>query len=204
MMARKEEHPWPARVMHWIHLLSMILLAFSGFYIHRPFFPGAMGTMRLIHFVAMYVVLINLVVRIYWAFLGSARDWRDFWLEGANRGKFFPTIGYYLFIKREHPATGKYNPLQKLTYDFWVLLLVVQGITGFALYQGSIFGLVDAQATLGWLNQAVGGMMTMRMIHYLIMWVFIITTGIHVYLSLAEEISQFWLMLFGVETKEAK
>lgn len=193
-MARIEEHPWPARIMHYIHLISMVLLALSGFYIHYPFYEGGMNLMRMIHFIAMYVVLVNLVVRIYWAFFGQSRDWRTFVYEKSNRGQFLPIIKYYLFLQKEHPVTGKYNTLQKSTYNFWFVLLVLQAITGFAMYW-------PTAPFFETLNAAVGTVQTMRLIHFLVMWVFIVTTAIHVYLSLAEEISQFFLMFFGVETK---
>ena len=29
-----EEHPWVARLLHWVHLLSFLILAFTGLAIH--------------------------------------------------------------------------------------------------------------------------------------------------------------------------
>jgi len=60
----REAHPLVFVINHWIHLICMIMLAFSGFYIHYPFFDGFMGVARGMHFVAMFVVLINLTFRI--------------------------------------------------------------------------------------------------------------------------------------------
>ena len=40
----------------------------------------------------------------------------------------------------------------------------------------------------------------MREIHYLIMWVFIATVAVHIYLSLAEVPWQFPLMFWGAES----
>lgn len=195
-MIKEEHHPWPARLMHWIHLICMVLLIISGFYIHRPFAPGWMGLMRTVHFFAMYAIGLNLIVRIYWALFGVKGDIKHFLPEKGNKGKLLPIALYYLFLKKFHPRTAKYNPLQKITYNFWVFLLLFQGLTGMALYwpQLSLFSS---------LNYLVGGLMTMRMIHYLVMWVFIITVAIHVYLSLAEDIGQFFYMFFGKEVSKS-
>lgn len=199
--------------MHAINLASMIALLVSGLYIHRPFFAGGMAAMRQVHFFAMYVVLANLAVRVYWAFMGKgssavkggekAADWRNFWFgQRENKGQLFEVVKYYLFLRKTHPRTGKYNPLQKMTYFFWGPLLIVQGVTGFAIYKGKVFGLVDAQNLFAGLNSMVGGLMVMRTIHYAIMWVFIVTVAFHVYLSLAEDFSAFKLMFSGAETEE--
>lgn len=208
-MVDLKEHPLPARIMHWIHLASMVGLTFSGFYIHRPFFAGAMGAMRFVHFVCMYVILLDLGARVYWSFFGKEHDWREFVLTGDDFGKLPPTIAYYLFLRKDHPETslpsgkaGKYNPLQKLTYNFWTLLLVIQGITGFALYQPAL-----TSKTWGpffqWSNTLVGGAAHMRTVHYLIMWIFVVTTFIHLYLALAEDFPQFLYMLFGAKGEKA-
>ncbi|MDA3937057.1 MAG: hypothetical protein PF636_09460 [Actinomycetota bacterium] len=55
-------------ITHWINLISMIALAFSGFYIHYPFFGGFMGVARGMHFVFMFVLIINLTLRNSLAF----------------------------------------------------------------------------------------------------------------------------------------
>lgn len=199
--------------MHHAHLVSMAALAVSGIYIHRPFFAGGMSAMRQLHFFAMYAVIIIAVLRIYWAFMGSGSstvrggaktaDWRNFsYGQKENKGQFGQIVKYYLFLRKTHPRTGKYNPIQKATYVFWGLLLVLQAITGFAIYKGSIFGLVDAQAAFGGLNNALGGLEATRMIHYLIMWVFLATVGLHVYLTLAEDFKAFKLMFLSIETEE--
>ncbi len=183
--------------MHYIHLISIILLVLSGFYIHYPFSQSGMNLMRTIHFIAMYVVIFNLIWRIYWAFLGRSRDWRTFVYDTKNKGTLFKTVKYYLFVQREKPETAKYNTLQKGIYNFWIFLLIVSAITGFSLYW-------PTAPFFSTLNAWVGAVTTMRMIHFLIMWIFIVTVALHVYLALVEEIAQFFLMFFGVESKEEK
>ncbi|MDO8963292.1 MAG: cytochrome b/b6 domain-containing protein, partial [Coriobacteriia bacterium] len=56
----REAHPLIFVITHWVNLLCMIGLAFTGFYIHYPFFAGFMNAARAIHFVMMFVLVINL------------------------------------------------------------------------------------------------------------------------------------------------
>jgi Ni/Fe-hydrogenase 1 B-type cytochrome subunit len=208
--AYRTDHPLPAVVMHWTHLVSMIALGFTGFYIHYPFFVANMAMMRTIHFVFMFIVLINLVVRVYWAFFGKGdtiekhprrvgRDYRNFGPQKANKGTFPEIVKYYTFVRKTHPRTAKFNTLQKSTYFFWAILLLAQGYTGFSIYgpfaQVPFFKVV---------SDGLGGLMVMREIHFFIMWVFILTALIHVYLVFAEDFEQFPLMFFWKERKAAE
>lgn len=190
-MSSKENQPLPLVLMHWIHLLSMGLLLISGLYIHYVFMAGWMGTMRQIHFISMYVLVIVLIARLYWALVGG-RDIGNFFPQKENKGQFVQIIKYYSFIRKTHPKTAKFNSVQKLTYDFWAVLIVLQAISGFALYWPDKWFF---PTLVTW----VGGLMMMRMIHFLIMWVFIITVAVHVYMSVAEDLAQFPSMIFGMK-----
>jgi Ni/Fe-hydrogenase 1 B-type cytochrome subunit len=202
----REEHPLPAMLMHWVHLLSMIGLVITGLFIHRPFAAWNMEMIRNIHFWLMYFLIINLVVRIYWSFFGAGssthastrkiRDYRYFGPQAENRRKLGPVIKYYLFLQKEHPVTGKFNPLQKTTYVFWIPLIIVQAITGF-----SIYGPTQTWPFFNSLTNMLGGAQMMRNYHYLIMWLFIVTVAIHIYLAVAEDASAFLLMFFWKETR---
>ncbi len=184
----REAHPFAAVMNHWVHLVSIIALAFSGFYIHYPFFPGFMGVARGMHFFFMYLLIINLVIRIILAFtMKSANvsgnretdlDIKNFLPQKANRGKLFPQMAFYAMAKKEHPTQGKYNPLQKMAYIFVPILVVAMAWTGFSLY-GPYMDNSFFQASVRW----VGGPMNMRIIHYFLMWAFIIFTAVHAYMA---------------------
>jgi len=184
----REAHPLIFVFTHWINLICMIMLAFSGFYIHYPFFDGVMGVMRGMHFIAMYVILINLVVRIILAFfvkdanqLGSREVDKDIknWLpQKENRHQFFETVKYYLFLRKEAVISAKYGSLQKIAYLVTIPLTLLQAYTGFAIYGPTM----DWAFFTGGL-ELVGGPMNMRIIHYFGMWVFIVFTMIHAYLA---------------------
>jgi Ni/Fe-hydrogenase 1 B-type cytochrome subunit len=200
----REEHPLPAILLHWAHLASMLVLIFSGFYIHHPFFAGAMSVLRTAHFVAMFVLMSTLVLRIYWAFAGRGSagtgsrrlvpDWTHFAPEKANRGQMLETLKYYLFLRDTHPRTAKFNSLQKATYVLWVLLIVVQAVTGLAMWS-------PTAAAFQPLAYALGGITQVRVDHYLVMWLFIVTLMIHIYLSVAEAWVEIPIMLLWKETR---
>ena len=66
------EHPWPAVLMHWAHLLAFFVLIGTGLQIHaHSAWFGPIGTVSQVHFVAMYVFILTTIVRIYWAFFGA-------------------------------------------------------------------------------------------------------------------------------------
>jgi Ni/Fe-hydrogenase 1 B-type cytochrome subunit len=199
-MARvREEHTVQARLYHWIHLVSIVVLAFTGFYIRWsfPFFGVTMATMRFLHFTFMYIVLLNLVLRISYAFLAPGRDWHEFGI-GAKQWRLLPgSLAYYLFLRKELPkGVGEYNPLQRLTYLAYAILLIAQGLTGFALY-------TSTAAYFNWLTVFLGGFANVRAWHYFITWLFVVLVSIHIYLSVFEEFDEFKYMILSIKPREA-
>lgn len=184
----RQAHPLVFVMTHWINLVCMAMLIFSGMYIHYPFFDGFMGVARGMHFVAMFTILINLAFRVVAAFfvktatqLGSREVDTDIknWLPQAeNRHQFFETVKYYLFFRKEGVISAKYGSLQKIAYLATIPLTLAAAYTGFALYGPTMRWGFFAAGT-----SAVGSLMTMRLIHYFLMWTFIVFTAIHAYLA---------------------
>ena len=116
------EHPWPAVLMHWAHLLAFFVLIGTGLQIHaNSAWFGPIGTVSQVHFVAMYVFILTTIVRIYWAFFGAGsaalggltrhRDWRFFGLDMADVKSTPSWIAYYLFLRgidNSRPDNGIY------------------------------------------------------------------------------------------------
>ena len=202
-----QEHPVTAMVLHWVHLISMFILIFTGIYIHNPWFLGAMGAMRQWHFVAMWVFILTTIVRIYWAFFGAGsadggetvkvRDAKHFLPEKSNKGQFWPTLKYYVFLSKSHDEPAKYNSLQKWAYNAIPILVLLQALTGFAIYPPFMAFFAPMTAFLGGLSQV-------RMFHYLIMYLFIVFLMVHIYLSAVEEPQEFPAMFFGVRNPNKK
>lgn len=169
---RTQDQPLAIRLMHWVHAACILLLIWSGFYIHYPglfAFPGAMNGARLVHFVAMYVVVFNFVIKVYHAIVTGY--YKTIWFYLRHVGDLVPLVAYYLWFSETEPKDGHLNPGQRATYSFWLFLLVWEALTGFALY-----------FYLPWARNWLGGMQWLRMGHFLGAWLFAITTAIHVYL----------------------
>lgn len=187
----------PFVLTHWINLLSMLFLTLSGFYIHFPIFGGFMGVARGTHFFWMFVLCINLIVRIVLAFFVKTANMPDTrevdvdiknWLpQAANRHQLIPWVKYYLFMKKDHPISAKYGVLQKIAYIATVPITLAAAYTGFCLWgPTSDWGFFLAGTTwVAELFNAGGGaaLMPMRILHYWIMWVVLIFTAAHVYLA---------------------
>lgn len=193
----REAHPMPFVLTHWINLLAMLFLTLSGFYIHFPIFGGFMGVARGTHFFWMFVLCINLVLRIAMAFFVKTANMPDTrevdvdiknWLpQAANRHQLIPWVKYYLFLKKDHPISAKYGVLQKIAYIATVPITLAAAYTGFCLW-GPTSDWAFFLAGTTWVAElfnAGGGaaLMPMRILHYWIMWVVLIFTAAHVYLA---------------------
>lgn len=176
-------------IEHWTRVIAIAVLTFTGLYIHWPFIAGGAGGfvmawMRFFHFIAAYVLVLGLVVRLYMAFRSTFdADWKDFGII-RNLKNLPDILGYYLFIKGSHQDYRKYNPLQALTYLCVAAVIIIAALTGCALYQGSVFGFIKAPDSFLWVNDLLGGEPATRIVHILSMWFFIIFVMIHVYMSI--------------------
>jgi Ni/Fe-hydrogenase 1 B-type cytochrome subunit len=190
----------PVRIWHWLHALSIVVLAVTGYLIANPLqsLGGEasehflMGKLRLIHFIAGYVFAIGFVVRIYWGLVGNkySREllylpvWRaDWWRD------LIEEVKYYLFLRREPPFSVAHNALaQSAMWIFNTVLGVFMIISGFALY-GEGLGLGSwADTWFGWAIPLVGGPQELRMLHILGMWLFIVFAIIHIYMAIRADV----------------
>ena len=193
------------RMNHWIRAISIFTLVFTGYYIYWPFLSPEedsqlMNLMRFFHFISMYIIILSFIAQLYFD--------KDIWeyLPTWNKIKTVPDmLAYYLFLKDTHEEYGKFNPLQALTYFFWGLLLIIETLTGFAIYSGNIFGIWDSRTAFGWVNNILGGMPITRLVHFAIMWIFIITVPVHIYMVILKELtdrdSTFWSIFTGYKLK---
>jgi len=123
------------------------------------------------------------VVRIYMAFRSTFdSDWKDFGLF-QNIKNLPDILGYYLFIKGSHKEYRKYNPLQALAYLAIGLVIIFEALTGAAIYHGRLIGFIKCPDSFMWVLNMLGGEGITRMIHFLVMWFFIIFVMIHVYMA---------------------
>lgn len=190
----------PVRIWHWLHAISIVVLAVTGYLIANPL-PSVggeasdhflMGNLRMIHFIAGYVFAVGFAVRIYWGFVGNrySREllylpvWRAAWWRDL-----LEEFKYYLFLRREAPPSDAHNALaQTAMWFFNTLLGIFMIVTGFALY-GEGLGLGSwADTGFGWAIPLLGGSQQVRMLHTFGMWLFITFAIIHIYMAVRADI----------------
>ena len=195
----------PFVITHWINLVAMILLIITGFSIHFPFWGGFMGIARGVHVFLGFVLFINCIVRVIMAFFvksapdGGTRyqvtDYKTWLPQADNRHQLGAWIRYYLFFKKDHPLGAKLGVPQKISYLAIPILIIVMFYTGLALWAPTMNWAFFAAGT-----DLVGGLMSMRIIHYFMMYIFICFMLIHIYLANIEGISPTLLMSSGKST----
>ena len=185
----------PFVITHWINLVAMVLLIFTGFYIHYPFFWGFESMARGLHVFFGFVLFINCICRLIMAFIvkssptgGTRKQVTDYktWLPQKDN--------LHLFFKKDHPLSAKLGVPQKISYLFIPVLIILMFYTGLALWVPTSEIPFFAAGT-----SLVGGIMSMRIIHYFMMFVFICFMFIHIYLANVEGIAPTLLMFFHKE-----
>ena len=175
------------RVSHWFIFLSVVVLSFTGYYMHNPFIVGRssttflMGTIRFIHVLAGFVFTSAFLLRLYWFFMGNSwSSWRAFvpihrsqW-RGMGR-----MVAYYSFIRKDLAHHVGHNALAAVTYLLMFTLMFVEIITGLTLYTQ-----VRGRWVLGWLFRWIPGVIDIqhiRLLHFCIMFAFFVFVIHHVY-----------------------
>ena len=190
----------PVRIWHWVHALSIAVLAVTGYLIANPL-PSPegeasanflMGNMRLVHFIAAYVFAIGFAVRIYWSIVGNkySREliylpvWRGKWW-----GELIEEVKFYLFLRREAPLTVAHNALAQVAmFLFMTVGTLFMIFTGFALY-GEGLGLGSwADRLFGWVIPLIGEAQTVRSWHDMGMWLMLVFVIIHIYMAVRADI----------------
>ncbi len=183
------------KVLHFVHMTSMIFLGITGMYIRFPYFDGGRIYMRYTHYFFMIIVTVVLVWRIAYAFFSKTNaDWREFSIGRKDVGSAIGVLKYYGYMSNEKPHVAKYNVLQKMSYNMFLYMMIIQAFTGFALVATPIvFGLSPRDILVGWWLGALAGSTDLagwgvRTVHYILNWLFIIMTTIHLYLAFSVDI----------------
>ena len=199
----KRVYVWelPVRILHWFHVASILVLALTGVYIGHPFIGLlALGQsvrahvtdwIRLVHFLASYVFGLGFLVRVYWFFAGNQyASWRG-WVP-VNRERWvalWEQLKYYLFLRRDRPEYLGHNPVSGLSYFAIGVLVMVQGITGLALYAAPYYLSGLWRFTFSWLLTSVGGPI-LRLIHHGLMYLFGIFLLVHLYMAVLGDVEE--------------
>ncbi len=181
----KPLHPWPLRVMHWINALAMLLLIGSGWKIYNDevlfgwlHFPDwitiggeAQGALQW-HFFAMWVLMLNGLAYLAYGF-ATGRFRRKF--LPIRVAEFVGDVRDALALRLSHTDITHYNAVQKLLYTGIILVIVVQVLSGWAIWK---------PVQLSELVPLFGGFQGARLVHFLGMAAIVGFLVIHVALAL--------------------
>ena len=147
------------------------------------------GITRFIHFATAYIFTLNMVYRVFWSFMGN---------KYASWKQFFPYnkkgIANTLFVIKDHVMLQNekvydfrknfigHNPVAAISYSLLFILMILQVVTGFALYADNSTWFLPKM--FSWVTALFGGDFNVRFVHHLAMWGFAIFIVIHVYLSM--------------------
>jgi Ni/Fe-hydrogenase 1 B-type cytochrome subunit len=177
----------PVRVSHWFIFLLVVVLSFTGYYIHNPFIVAKsttsflMATIRFIHEVAGFVFIGAFLLRLYWFFKGNSwSNWRAFvpihrrqW-RGMGR-----MVAYYSFLRKDPVHQVGHNALAAMTYLVMFILMFIEIITGLTLFTQVRGGWLLAPL-FSWLPRVVD-IQHIRLTHFCIMFAFFAFVIHHVY-----------------------
>ena len=170
---------WPVRLAHWLIVISIFFLSWTGIYIGHPLLISAgearnqflMGTIKALHTYSAIVFIAAVVMRVIWMFTGNRfARWNKFLpVTRRRRQALVPVLKYYLFALRKPPGFVGHNPLAGLTYSLVFLLYFTAIGTGLALY--NVSASVHSPARIfSFLLPLFGGPQTARWIHHIVMW----------------------------------
>ncbi|MDR3373124.1 MAG: cytochrome b/b6 domain-containing protein [Ancalomicrobiaceae bacterium] len=150
-MSRKDSrparrlHPLALRIMHWINAISILALIFSGWKIYDDYpilswlrfddaytLGGHPETALQWHFLFMWPLAISGIAYILYG-LVSGRFWNK--LLPLSIGEILKTVGDALRFKLGHDDITHYNGVQKLLYLGAIALIVLQILTGLAIWK---------------------------------------------------------------------
>lgn len=184
-MHRLYVHPLPIRIWHWINALGFILMILTGIQLRyigmvnvMPFKAAVdwhnwIGFVLIANFFVWFLFyLFSDKIRVYHPGLSPAKHFRD----SFRQLKYY---GYGIFKGEPNPfhvsIYQKFNPLQSMTYQIVMLLVVpVQFFTGILLWDVERF---ESSVDL------FGGVRVVDTVHVLAFIFFVFFIFIHPYLA---------------------
>ena len=181
---------YPLRLVHWGLVISIAVLSFTGYYIHDPFIVGQlnrpflMGWFRFTHEAFGMIFAALFLVRMY-LFLEGNRwvRWRAMVpLHTAQWKEMWEVMKFYMFINPKPVSKIGHNAIAAFSYIGIYALVFVEIVTGLVM-----FNWLRHSPILGPLVGWIPGMISLpnlRLIHFLLMFVFICFGVFHVHLCM--------------------
>ena len=192
-----QTQPLAVRFFHWIMVICIIILTFTGLYIYSPMLEIrlSMRFVRIAHHSAGIILLVNSIGQLYY-YMANGNYKEVLFLPGdvRNMRSFFR---YSLFITERHPNFGRYNPGQKLIFTSWWLMVAMAGCAGIVMQ-------FPDHAYSVFFQRWVMELQTLRMTFLLITAYFVATIPLHLYLVFTESPANLQAMFTGYVQKESK
>jgi len=183
----------PIRISHWVNFFAILVLVFTGIYIHYPFMsppfgqdtPYLMGQMRFVHYFTAMIFVASVLLRLWWGLVGNRHaSYKSVYnpFNKEDRKHISAYIKYYLFIQNKPSHVLTHNPMAQYAYLGIFVLFILQIITGFALWSlndpnGTLFGM------FGWMLTTFDAQYV-RMFHYLVVFFIGAFLIIHLYAAI--------------------
>lgn len=193
-------YEWPVRVWHWTTVVTVSVLALTGYWIGHPLptTPGEasqnflMGYIRFAHFTAGYIFAVAFLLRLYWAFVGGTIAREIFTVPVFSKKywrSFYGMVKWYGFMARTPEHFPGHNPLARLSMVLgYTFLTVFMSCTGFALYgEGSQPG-SWSERCFGWIIALCGQSQNVHTLHHLGMWAMLTFVILHIYAVVRDDI----------------
>jgi thiosulfate reductase cytochrome b subunit len=201
-------HPLPVRIWHWINAAAFVLLILSGLQLR---YVGLINVVPFRVAVTTHNVVGFILIANFFLWLGFylTSDRIKVYQSELNLKKYFQGsldqamyYGYGLFKGAREPfhisVYRKFNPLQAMTYQIIMLILIpVQIFTGLLLWDLERFASIVA---------FLGGVRVVDTVHVLIFIFFLFYMPAHIYLATLGRTPMTHIreMLSGYEEEEAK
>ncbi len=190
----------PVRVWHWVMAVCMFVMIATGYLIGAPLVSNLgdtwstydLGYIRGTHFIAGMIFTVLFIGRLWWGVVGNRYSrmiltpplWSLKWWR-----MLFEQVKYYLFMRPHSPEYAGHNPLAQCAMFFMFTLgSVVVIITGLALYAQTWGWDTGWMSWFGWVFAVAGDAQAVRTIHHALMYVFIIFSIAHMYMSFREDV----------------
>jgi thiosulfate reductase cytochrome b subunit len=178
-------HPLPVRIWHWVNALGFVILIITGFQIRYIDLLNLMSFESAVHLHNWvgFAVIANWFLWFFY-YITSDRitnyhpdlDARNFF------ERFFRQAGYYgqgIFKGEERPheihPKDKFNPMQKITYQFMMFITVpITALSGLMMWDVDRFsGLIEM----------MGGIRVVNTIHVIMFIMFLFFIFLHAYMG---------------------
>lgn len=180
---------FPVRFSHWINFLCILALSLTGYFIAAPFIHATssdqyvMGWVRLVHFIASYALVMSIIIRLYWAIMGSRHARFSTWFpfSGHMINSILTELKFYFLASKRPPSVVGHTAIGGFTLFLIYVILIFQIFSGFALYSlthsGTLWTVMG-----GWMLGLMQ-LQTIRLYHHLLMYVLLAFGLVHVYIA---------------------